>query len=379
MVAASELMTGINRACAYWDDAEILQAQRDGLASAYDGGRDSTIDKAKGIVETVCKTILAERGVELKGDKDFGEIVSATLDSVDLGADRGQALHARITKHLNNLANEVGAFRNRHGVVAHGKYAFLDPLTTHQRTAVLLAADSLVSVLFDAYRGLDPSLKHTKAPYEKFEKLNGIIDNAAYLQAEVDEENRLLNLVVSVGGGEGLPLSFPVSQLLYDLDRNAYVEILRTLDPDGEEEPETEAEEEKPQEVPAAEPQEDKGEPNGEPKTEPKPEPAPHGLLRRVPDYDGKYADKLHILYELLYHDVNLQQDISADEVNDLAKTILFVFESVAGVDWHSTTSGQAKVRTSMKKVAKFYTLPPDAIPIFIERVTGWLHARLEV
>ena len=117
MVAAVDLITGINRACVYWKDAGILHSQRDGLAAAYDGGRDSTIDKAKGIVETVCKTILAERGVEADELQDFGEFVSKTLDAIDLGSDRGQAPHARITKHLNNLAKEINEFRNKHGVV----------------------------------------------------------------------------------------------------------------------------------------------------------------------------------------------------------------------------------------------------------------------
>lgn len=378
MVAAADLMTGINRACAYWEDAVILHAQRDGLASAYDGGRDSTIDKAKGIVETVCKTILEERGVEVGELQDFGEFVSKTLDAIDLGSDRGQAPHARITKHLNNLAKEINAFRNKHGVVAHGKYAFLDPLTVHQRTATLLAADSLISVLFDAYRGLDPSLKHTKAPYEKFEKLNGKIDEAAYLQAEVDEETGMLNLVVSIGSGDGLPLSFPVSQLLYDLDRNAYVEVLRALDPDGEQELEPEEGEAQAPIAEEAKAEEDEAKEEG-PAVEPKPEPAPSNTICRVPEYEGRYADKIHPLFDVLSHEVGLDGVIDTNDINDLTKTILHGFEQVATIDWQDHPSGQARVRTFLKKVAKFYGLPADQFPIFMERMEDWLKVRLEV
>ena len=70
---------------------------------------------------------------------------------------------------------------------------------------------------------LDPA--SSREPWERFAKDNALID--AHVGLAVDaEDGDSLTLRFLLPGGDELPINIEVSRLLYQLDRDAYVEAL---------------------------------------------------------------------------------------------------------------------------------------------------------
>ena len=103
--------------------------------------------------------------------------------------------------------------------------------------------------MLNAFEGKQPDLIATREPYESFPHLNERIDRAVAVEARIDEDADRPIVVFSVATGprgEAIELRMEPSRLLYGIDREAYVEVLKTAelavaeDEEGEE-PEAEA------------------------------------------------------------------------------------------------------------------------------------------
>ena len=89
----------------------------------------------------------------------------------------------------------------------------------------MLSADAIVVFLHKAYLDaqLDPG--NSREPWERFAETNTLIDAHVGLTVETDDKGAP-SLKFLLPGGDVLPLSIEVSRLLYQLDREAYVEAL---------------------------------------------------------------------------------------------------------------------------------------------------------
>ena len=390
MTSAADLIPGIHRACSHWKNALNLQQQCKGLEDAFNAGRDSTIDKVKGIVESVCKTILTERGVEFGESEDLGEYISKTMNALELNQSRGTRQFQKIVSLHNKLATEINNYRNSSGVVAHGKDGYLDPLSQYHLRAALLAGDSIVSFLFESFRGLDPKLRHTREPHEKFEHLNKLIDGKAFVRAETDPDDGSLLVTISGPCIDDFEMRIPASRLLYDLDREAYIEVLSVIGTETAQQVDeaiTNLAENILEDISGGQdevpPDDSKPtEQNKEARDKPPVETPLKGTsrtIRRVTQYEGKYSDHLHALYEFLFHGVQLDDLLKAEDINDLSKTILSGFEQVESIDWQSHPSSLARVRTFLKKTGKLFGLDPERGKVFVEQVEEWLKTKFSL
>jgi hypothetical protein len=127
--------------------------------------------------------------------------------------------------------------------MSHGRDGFITKLSVHHRRAALLAADAIVTFLHEAYleRELDAVL--SKEPYERFKATNDVIDEYAGLRGEMDEDGipHLYVILPGVPPRDEIELSSTVSQILFELDREAYKVVLnacleaKAAAPEGEE------------------------------------------------------------------------------------------------------------------------------------------------
>ena len=79
--------------------------------------------------------------------------------------------------------------------------------------------------LHQAYLEAALNLVRTREPYERLNHLNQLIDTNVSLQSQVDEEGFLM-VEINLPSGDALPLRVEASRLLYQLDREAYIEAL---------------------------------------------------------------------------------------------------------------------------------------------------------
>jgi hypothetical protein len=221
---------GIRDACAHWRDAPMLQQTFVALERSMDADNDAVIDCAKAIVEVVCRIVVDELDSPLnpvrpkEAAPDFGVWVSSAVRVLKLGENQNTKFLKLVSQH-HKLTAALGDLRNESGPVSHGRDGFLDKLSVHHRRSAVLCADAIVTFLHQAYLEAELDLVRTREPYERFAHLHDIIDAHASLQADIDEHG-LLAVDVKLASGDVLPLRIEVSRLLYQLDRDAYVEAL---------------------------------------------------------------------------------------------------------------------------------------------------------
>jgi hypothetical protein len=224
---------GIRAFCVHWGHAPMLQQTFEALEREFNENSDACIDGAKAVVECACRVIVDNLDNPTSPVKPveehpaFGAWVSAAVRVLELSEIRDEAFKKLISQH-HKLTTTLGDLRNKAGTMSHGKDGFIAKLSIHHRRAALLAADTIVTLLHEAYleRELDAAL--SKEPYERFKVTNEIIDAYAGLRGEMDEDG-IPHLYIVLPGRhprEEIELAAPVSQLLFEIDREAYKVVL---------------------------------------------------------------------------------------------------------------------------------------------------------
>lgn len=162
----------------------------------------------RGLLETVCVTILADRGREIPPNSKPNWLMTQAVKSLELTAlnpddrDAEQGV-ASVLRGLNSLVDGVVALRNSQGVGPHGRDALENVLSVEYAILTATAVDAAVGLMFRLHQeqlNRDP-INHLRfgvhADFDEY------LD-AKYSDIEVEE----------------VPIS--ASQALYHQDRLAY-------------------------------------------------------------------------------------------------------------------------------------------------------------
>jgi hypothetical protein len=137
-------------------DSPELQRQIDRIRLSIEADPGLAIGTAKELVETVCKTILLERGLEPGHDWDIGRLVKEARQTLSLlpsdihdGAKGAESIK-RLLNNLGSVLNSVAELRNLYGTGhgKHGKATGVHP--RHARLAVGAAA-TLATFLLETH------------------------------------------------------------------------------------------------------------------------------------------------------------------------------------------------------------------------------------
>lgn len=225
---------GITAFCKHWHHASTLQQTFDTLKKEFIADRDSCIDAAKGLVECVCRVLLKELHdpdlppLTIKSSTSLAELLGLTTRKLKINKERDDAFVNLIKEH-NKLADALRVLRNRSGTVSHGKDGFATKLSIHHRRAAVLAADAIVTFLYEAYLEKEPDLSWTLEPYERFGSSNDIIDkytNVIVDDIEGDFHDGFLRVRVLLPDSDEILLTIKPSLLLFCADREAYKQAL---------------------------------------------------------------------------------------------------------------------------------------------------------
>jgi hypothetical protein len=138
-------------------DAPELHRQIERMQNAVEDDPDLAIGTAKELVETTCKTILEERGVQFDEHEDITKLVKETRKALGLVPDnipdsaKGAEIIRRLLSNLGSIAQGLGELRNLYGT-GHGKVGKSKGLSArHARLAVGIAS-TLVTFLFETHK-----------------------------------------------------------------------------------------------------------------------------------------------------------------------------------------------------------------------------------
>jgi len=219
----------IRECCAYWREAPMLQQTFEALEKSFSADNDACIDSAKCVIEVVCQIIVNELDGSLRPKEEtpaFGTWVSAAVRALKLGDVRNTAFKKLVSQH-HKLTTALGDLRNDAGPVSHGRDGFIERLSAYHRRAAVLSADAIVAFLHQAYIETEPNLVQTREPYDRFPVQNAMIDKwCSYTAAEIDGDG-LLSVAIALPNEAGnVEIDANPSELLFQLDRQAYIEAL---------------------------------------------------------------------------------------------------------------------------------------------------------
>lgn len=171
-------------------------------------------DLSKALVDTICKTILDELGVGYDNDFDTPRLLRETLTQLRLfPSGHGSLSEATesIRKTVNGLMTTVFGLcdlRTREGMASHGREAFSVNLEPVQAFLAAGAADTVAAFLWNIHRSYSPVGQPERLTFEDNSEFNDWVD-------QLHESPVMI-----------FDLPYSHSEILFNLDRQAYSDAL---------------------------------------------------------------------------------------------------------------------------------------------------------
>lgn len=190
-------------------DAIHLEQHVRALERAVDDAPNLAFDLSRALIETVCATILKDKGIE--PPQGMKSLLAATFQQVKMqaGADENPNTlqeFANVAEGLNVAIQGLTELRHLEGLASHGKDGYKSSSTRLQAEFVARSADAIVNFLYRCHRQFS-GLEARHLVYEDYPTLNEYID-------ELNEPVRIFQY-------ELIP-----SKVLFFTDREAYREQL---------------------------------------------------------------------------------------------------------------------------------------------------------
>lgn len=142
-----------------YGDSPSIRSQIEVIERAIPGDPGLAFTHCRGLLETVCRTILADRGVEPNEQypkpswlmSQALKVLKLTPSNFD-GDDRVEDGVASVVRGLNQLINGVVALRDSQGVGPHGQDAMQAVLSGDYATICANAVDSAAALLYRLHK-----------------------------------------------------------------------------------------------------------------------------------------------------------------------------------------------------------------------------------
>jgi hypothetical protein len=202
-------MVGARAAMLEGPIAEAIEQQIHAIENALESVPDFAFDLSKTLVESVCKTVLADVGQPSDPNWDAPKLLRETTQRLAL-LPRGHPDPTRaresIEKTIRGLLQTIQGLcelRNRYGMASHGRDGFSARLDLRQATLAAQAADTIVSFLYRIHRDAMQQSPGARIYYEDHKDFNESFDRD--------------NEVIRLGNLQLLP-----SRVLFHTDAEAY-------------------------------------------------------------------------------------------------------------------------------------------------------------
>ena len=140
-------------------DAKYLAEQIKRMEKSIDSDPELAIGTAKELIETCCKTILAERGKPVAGTPDIPALTKDVLKELKLvpegapDSGRGGDVIKRLLQNLGTIGNNLAELRGLYGT-GHGKHGEFEGLSPRHARLAVGAAAALANFLFETHKAM---------------------------------------------------------------------------------------------------------------------------------------------------------------------------------------------------------------------------------
>lgn len=208
-VSAARFQMAGTRAALLDGPIEAIERQIHAIESALESVPDFAFDLSKVLVESVCKTVLADLGQPIDANWDAPQLLKEATNRLSLlprsHPDQTKARES-VMKTMRGLLQTIQGLcelRNNYGMASHGRDSFAARLDLRQATLAAQAADTIVAFLYRIHHDTLMQAPGARVYYEDHKDFNEAFDRD--------------NEVIRLGELELLP-----SRVLFDADREAY-------------------------------------------------------------------------------------------------------------------------------------------------------------
>jgi hypothetical protein len=370
MDAVFQPLVNYERASARWSDAPTLTDYQNAINNAVEGNNHGVVEHVKSFIECLCITILTDFDKPLPSSNPMlTELLVEALRALGIHNTRGASKLDKLLSAFNKMSDVISEMRNENGPVAHGKDGFLDSIYVDHSRAFLHAGDAIVGVLLSALDGVEPNLLSTREPYERFEHLTKKIDSAVSMKSSVesDEEGYILNVKLVVSGNQEQEINLRIepSRLLYNLDRDVFVDVLAealAIDEviDLGEEPE----------------------PEPEPDPESDPESAHEEALGENSDSEAEKTVEKQVNLEVYKEEFSRFVAIElgdAETTMSLCEELLELSEKYMFVDWQVIPSKQSKIKNRYRRSLLSFGVERSDASNISDKILRWFLVKIPV
>lgn len=175
-------MVGARAALTSGPLAEAIEQQINAIESSLESMPDFAFDLSKTLVESVCKTVLADIGQPAHPNWDAPKLLRETTNRLSL-LPRNHPNPARardsVEKTIRGLLQTIQGLcelRNNYGMASHGRDSFTARLDLRQATLAAQAADTIVSFLYRIHRDALTQAPGARVYYEDHADFNESFD-----------------------------------------------------------------------------------------------------------------------------------------------------------------------------------------------------------
>ena len=141
--------------------SERIGKMIDVLEQSVDQCPGMVFDAGRALIESVCKTILAERQVEVDDKWELARLLKVTLSSLPLvpepfSEDIADLLR-RLGGGLQTATQALGELRNKEGFISHGRSAFWPELDRMHALVAARTAETIVDLAYMAHVKYPPT------------------------------------------------------------------------------------------------------------------------------------------------------------------------------------------------------------------------------
>ncbi|MAS87170.1 MAG: hypothetical protein CMH30_04230 [Micavibrio sp.] len=188
-----------------------IKAQIQAIETAIDQSPAFVFDLSKSLIDTVCKTILEDRGVKLPGKPESPALLRETLKVLKMhhdDVDQTEKTYESLKKTANGLQTAMAGIcelRNTHGLIGHGRDGYAPALESIQAQFVASTADTIIHILYRSHKGYGNGGAVSRIFYQDYDAENAQID-------ESYDDDALTEFVKQ----------FRPSEVLFNMDKDAY-------------------------------------------------------------------------------------------------------------------------------------------------------------
>ena len=162
--------------------APLIEERVQKLEEAVTAGSNDAFDHAKSLVESVCKTILLDRGDEVNPSSDIKSLLNKVLDLLPIISpahplsEEGSKKLKSILSGLRQTVQGLAEMRNLAGFSSHGPDGYMIPMDKIHMRLSAMSADALTCFLLSLHRKLTEPGGRARIHYEDYPEFNDYFD-----------------------------------------------------------------------------------------------------------------------------------------------------------------------------------------------------------